>query len=252
MITNPRFITAALLVLMGACTSGTPLATGPAPVDSLDQAYALGMANAAMYSPRNVLPLKPALPDSAGNVRVVRLSSAPMTVGRDSLDWQKWVTVVPEVRDSCARWTEEGADVKMRLRQLLGLHPADSVAWFSEMTVPAAAMFRPTVDPAVTTRWPCANGLADASCGLVFPDSVGAAHRAWMANQMLSSWQVPNGYPASGQGQPGLGYPWTRLGYTYNWHPGSPRYGASEYLVRQGAWVNVTSVNSIAAYCAAS
>jgi hypothetical protein len=35
------------------------------------------------------------------------------------------------------------------------------------------------------------------------------------------------------------GYPWTHLGYTYNWRPGEDRYGTSEYVIRQGAtaWV---------------
>ena len=46
-----------------------------------------------------------------------------------------------------------------------------------------------------------------------------------------------------------LGWPWTALGYTYNWHPGSPRYGASEYLVRGGTQVVVTGVIPIAEYC---
>ncbi|MBB4637441.1 hypothetical protein [Longimicrobium terrae] len=252
MITTPRFIATTLLVLLGACTQTTSLPSGPAPaagVPPLIQAYAQAMANSAMYSPQNVLPLHPVVADSAGNVRVVTLGTWNPSTGPQTMQRQTWVTVVPEVRDSCDDWT--GEDVKMRLRQLLGLHPADSVAYFVEITAPAAAMFRPTVDPAVTTQWPCAGGPS-ASCGLQFPAGVDTAHVVWMANQMLSSWQVPNGYPQSGQGQPGLGYPWTRLGYTYNWHPGSPRYGASEYLVRQGAQVNITAVNTIAAYCATS
>jgi len=31
------------------------------------------------------------------------------------------------------------------------------------------------------------------------------------------------------------GYPWTHLGYTYNWAPGGDRYGASEYVIRGNA-----------------
>lgn len=243
-----RNLAAASLAVLGACTQAT-LPAGPAPVgraDPVARAYAQAMANSAMYSPENVLPLKPALPDAAGNVRVVTVGRWNPSTGPQQMQRESWVTVAPEVRDSCARWADE--EVPMRLRQLLGLHPTDSVGYFVEITVPAAWMFRPTVDPAVTTAWPCPEGPS-AECGLKFPASADTAHRVWMANQMLSSWQVPNGYPDRGADQPGLGYPWTRLGYTYNWHPGSPRYGASEYLVRKDAPVTITSVTPVTAYC---
>ena len=111
----------------------------------------------------------------------------------------------------------------------------------------------PAVDPAVTTEWPCAEGPSGGACGLVFAAGADAAHREWMASQMLSSWQVPNGYPAdtsTAGGRGALGYPWTRLGYTYNWHPGSPRYGASEYLVRANTRIRVDATRPAAAYCA--
>lgn len=240
-----------VVLMLAACT---PVAspTGPAPARLTDAVYAQAIANAAVYAPEHVLPLNAIVPDAHGTVRVVTLTSWNYQSGDQTLGRSIWVTAVPEVRDSCNSWRDE-ADVVMRLRQLLGLRPADSVAHFVEMTVPVAAMFRPTVDPAVTTRWPCpADQVASGSCGLNFPAGVDTAHVVWMANQMLSSWQVPNGYPVSRTGgDPGgsLGYPWTRLGYTYNWHPGSPRYGASEYLVRGGARIRVDSTYSVAAYC---
>ena len=245
-------LSAAALVLAAACTPAAP-AAGPAPMaapSSTDAVYAQAMANAAMYSPENVLPLHPAVPDANGNVQVVTLTSWNPAPGPQPLQRETWVTVVPEVRDSCSSWEDE--DVMMRLRQLLGLRPQDTKTTFVEMTVPADSMFRPTVDPAVTTRWPCPEDQrGSGTCGLAFPAGVDTTHITWMAKQMLSSWTEPDGYPAAGMppGQAGLGYPWTRLGYTYNWHPGSPRYGASEYLVRRGTPIVVTSVSTVAAYC---
>lgn len=60
----------------------------------------------------------------------------------------------------------------------------------------------------------------------------------WFANNMISSYVIPNGYP------------WTRLGYTYNWDPkATSPYGASEYIVRAGTIVNVTSLTSTTDYC---
>ena len=54
--------------------------------------------------------------------------------------------------------------------------------------------------------------------------------------------------PPSGS-QPTVGYPWTRLGYTFNWYSGGDRYGASEYVVRGGSIIEVVSSSDIAAYC---
>jgi hypothetical protein len=245
---------AAPLLLLGACApAAVPAGPGPAgSASSIDVLYAQAVANAAVYAPEHVLPLFPAVPDAEGNVRVATLTTDDYAPGEQDVREEVWVTVVPEVRDSCRRWEEEGAALAMRLRQLIGLRPGDSVSHFVEMTVPASALFRPTADPAVTTRWPCREGPGEA-CGLVFPPGADTAHVRWMADQMLYAWRVPDGYPAdtaSGGRRGALGYPWTRLGYTYNWHPGAPRYGASEYLVRAGSRVRVDATHPIAAYCA--
>jgi hypothetical protein len=246
-----RLVSLLAALLLGACAPAVSAPSGPSPAAPLADVYAQAVANAAVYEPGNVFALFPIVPDAQGNVRVVTLTTWNYAPGEQPLGRDIWVTAVPEVRDSCAGWTDD--DLKMRLRQLLGLRPADSVSHFVEMTVPVAAMFRPTVDPAVTTLHPCpADQVGSGSCGLQFPPSVQPAHVEWMARQMLSSWKLPDGYPASagGGGADGtLGYPWTRLGYTYNWHPGSPRYGASEYLVRGGTQIRVDRTTPVAAYC---
>lgn len=247
-----RLAAAAALALLGACGTavGNPgnASVSPEPAH-VQQLYAAALADAAVYEERDVLPLFPAIADATGRVRVVTLTRGPLPVGRQALRGDTWVTVEPEVRDSCNSWAE-GEDVPMRLRQLLGLRPDDSVAVFIEMNAPAAGMFRPTVDPSIHTRTPCSEDQAGApGCGLRFPAAVDTAHVTWMASQMLFSWAMPDGYPGPGAGPGRLGYPWTRLGYTYNWHPGSPRYGASEYLVRGGTEVEVVANHSIPGYC---
>jgi hypothetical protein len=245
---------AAPLLLLAACG---PTSTGPSPqaaVSRLNALYAEALEKSAVYSPKHVLPLNPVVPDAEGNVRVVTLTIWNYPPGTQPLGRDIWVTAVPEVRDSCASWNEaDPAELAMHLRQLLGLRPTDSIAHFVEITVPAAALFRPTVDPSVTTRWPCSpDQVSSGSCGLQFNADAKPEHVEWMARQMLSSWQVPDGFPAdttTGGGHGSLGYPWTRLGYTYNWRSGSPRYGASEYLVRGGAQIRVDSTTPVAAYC---
>ena len=247
-----RVAGAAAVAVLGACGTavGNPGYSSviPAP-NAVADLYARALAAAAIYEERNVLPLFPAVADADGMVRVATLTTWNPATGPQALTRDVWVSVVPEVRDSCLSWGE-GTDLVMRLRQLLGLRPTDSVTQFVEMTAPASGMFRPTVDPAIDTRTPCSPEQArQPGCGRSFPAGVDTSHVVWMANQAFFAWKMPDGYPRQKGERSRLGYPWTGLGYTYNWHPGSPRYGASEYLVRGGTQVVVTGVIPIPRYC---
>ena len=228
-----RILAAApLLALLAACA---PPSAGPAPArPALDALYLRAIDDASVYRADHVLPLNAAVPDAAGQVRVLTFTSWPgYTAGTDTITQNVWVTLVPEVRDSCSGF---GDDLRLRLNQLLGLPPGGGDTLMVEMTVPVGALFRPVADPAVTTRYPCGDSIR-AGCGESFPAGVDAAHVRWIADQLLTRWRVPDGYP------------WTRLGYTYNWHPGSSRYGASEYLVRAGSVATDVHVQHVRAYC---
>lgn len=242
-----RAAAGAALVLLGACSTATGSPVTVPPPASADDVYARSLYEAAMYEARQVLPLFPAVADENGMVQVVTVKTGAWPQRDTTLANEVWVTVVPEVRDSCDDWADD--EKVARLRQLLGLQPTYTPAWFIEMRVPADSMFRPAANPAIHTTTLC-DTSQNADCALQFPDGVSAAHVRWFADKMLSSWKMPNGYPASGAGDwQHLGYPWTRLGYTYNWHPGSPRYGASEYVVRPGTRAVVTRVVPVADYC---
>lgn len=245
----------AALVVLGACGTavGNPgnasIGPAPAPAPDVFQLYAMALQDAALYEERDILPLNGAEVGPDGTVQVVTLKEGQWPQRDTTVNDFVWVTLVPEVRDSCDDWAD--ADKAMRLRQLLGLQPQQPVGWFMEMRVPAAALFRPTANPAITTDTLCNPATEGAGCALRFPQGASARHYEFMVNQAFSAWKMPNGFPASGTGEwQQLGYPWTRLGYTYNWHPGSPRYGASEYVIQPGTRVTVTSVRSISDYCA--
>lgn len=249
----PKWLRAASSVMalaaLGACGTalGNPGPVSPAPAPSPADVYAHAMYQSAQYEQRHVLPLFPAVADAEGMVSVVSVKTGPWPVRDTTLQYEVWVTVVPEVRDSCDDWAED--EQVMRLRQLLGLQPTYPAAWFIEMRVPADSVFRPTADPAISTSTLCDTGT-NPDCPLGFPNGVSPVHVRWFADKMLATWKLPNGYPLSGvDDRNRLGYPWTRLGYTYNWHPGSPRYGASEYVVRPGTRAVVTSVKSVQDYC---
>ncbi|HEX8903806.1 MAG TPA: hypothetical protein VF771_03135, partial [Longimicrobiaceae bacterium] len=199
-----RLLPGTLLVALAACTP--PVASGPAPASApLDSLYLRAIESAAVYRSEDVLPLKAAAPDSNGNVRVVTFTSYPYAAGPTTLPLDVWVTLVPEVRDSCRTFAAD--ELPLRLLQLLGL-PSDATnTSMVEMLVPAASLVRPAADPAITTRYPCGDSI-QAGCGQRFPAGVDSAHVRRIAELFLTRWRQPGGYP------------WTRLGYTYNWHPG--------------------------------
>ena len=113
------------------------------------------------------------------------------------------------------------------------------------MTVRAGDIFRPSPNPITTSESLCDQPDKDNTCGELLPDWVNNDHKSWIANQMLTSYLVSSTHNGA------YSYPWTRLGYTYNWKPGADRYGASEYVIRPGSVVTVISKTPYAQYCSA-
>ncbi len=85
---------------------------------------------------------------------------------------------------------------------------------------------------------PLPDATISADCGNAFPSSTSPAHYQWMAVETLYLHTIPNGYP------------WTHLGYTYNWAPGADRYGASEYIIRANAKGVIVNNEPLVRYCA--
>lgn len=148
------------------------------------------------------------------------------------LDAARWVTLAPRIERFCRAYRpRRGAPLELRLEQLLGLPPQAGKRHFVEMWVSPADLWRPCPDPEIT----------DNECSLVPPapssaTAVSDAYREWFES-----------YREGVYGDDG--YPWTRLGYTYDW--GNPRseVGLSEFVVRPGARVRVRSVEPTADYC---
>jgi hypothetical protein len=187
--------------------------------------YERALFDSAVYQSDHLRPLRPLTADEHGEVLVATLTSLDGKVGEllPIAGAGVWVTGVPEVRDICREFT---GDVVMQLRQLLGLPPDAHEPRMIVLRVKAADIFRPAVDPNVFTTSPCQqlhDAPVPADCGNVFPSATTPSHYAWIATQSFALHQLPHGYP------------WTHLGYTYNWTPNHDRYGASEYIIRPGA-----------------
>lgn len=172
-----------------------------------------------------------------------------------------WFTIVPFVQRFCSALGLEGALLALRLEQLFGLPPKDDKDAFLEVWVNPADLFRPCPDPEIGDHecqveipvldcpdedassprppWPCHCLDAPQVSGAFV--KVDPAHLKWMCDNWTSTY---------GNADPLSNFPWTALGYTYDWgNPDDPR-GMSEYVARKGAEVVFDSLRPTDAYCA--
>jgi hypothetical protein len=212
------------------------------------EAYRRAVADAAVAEPHEVSRgLRAVVPGEPGLVWRGEGPAARVLVATWTKDWpggfqeqvgqsvttkyETWVTLAPEVRERCSASGLAGLDLVSRLEQLHGLPPGAGKVRFVELWVSPDDLFRPCPDPEVT----------DHECSLVPPApaarvTVAAEHVAWMADLTARSY---------GEG----GYPWTRLGYAYDWGtPGDP-VGPSEFVLRPGAEVEVAAAPLTEEYC---
>lgn len=221
----------ALLLLLG-CVGSAPafqkVAAGQKLEKTSGEAYDAAKIDARCCKPENLRRLKPLQFDSDGRAVVVTLTDKKFEDKMHRFSADRWVTLPSEVQGICRGFTD---NLEMRLRQLLGLPPDDKFDKFVLMSVRREDIFRPTYDPNPTTDCPCADSAPADYCKR-FPDGVRPEHKDWIAEQVKSK-----------------KYPWTGLGYTYNWTPGADRYGVSEYVVRRGATVTVTERVEYREFC---
>lgn len=231
---------AALCAALVACSTAPVV-----PLSDQDR-YQAAIADAAVARPAKVYPLMPV--PATDPVSVVswvparwvpcagRTPPCEMQIERTPL----WVTLSGEVQGKCQQWQLTGAALERRLEQLLGLPPDQPPQYrmtrFAVVEVSGASLQRPClgVDNSVP---------AQPRCTVVAPNTPPDALRNFVGQQMASSYVVGN--PA------GPGYPYTRLGYTYDWGApvGSPPYGASEFILPVGTTVKVQAMVDTAAYC---
>jgi hypothetical protein len=232
----------ALLLLLVLTSAALKEAKSGESLEDLWTRYNTTVVDSAVYRHENLRQLFPLKFDaSTMTTSVVTLTGYNYPQGQQTLSRYIWVTAVPEIQQKCEKFASE--DLELSLRELLGLQPNAKIGNFVTMTVRAGDIFRPSPNPVTTTESLCDRPESDNTCGELFPDWVSSEHKSWIANQMLTS------YIVSAEHNGAYSYPWTRLGYTYDWKPGADRYGASEYVIRPGAVVTVTSKTPYAQYC---
>jgi hypothetical protein len=213
---------AALLMLAGCVAQ-------PGNPDAMNDQYQKSIAAAAVKRPDYVRTLQP-IDTSKPKVTVAHLQPYP------TIDTSRftWVAQPDELRALC----HGKPDPLLALQQALGLPPEkrtdEKVFTFD---VRPADMFRPCASsPDIRTKQ-CSVDLP------VRPNASQAVTEHFVLKQMMDSYR-------SGFTSPG--YPFTAMGWSYDWDPDSPTHqGVSEYVVKPGAVVSkVTSVDP-ATFCTA-
>ena len=254
-----RFIISALVLIAGAagCASrGAPNAPSASrSLTQLDALYSDAIRKSAVVTPADILELRPLAAGPDGRVTVTTWAGCGAEAGPNrcrsyvpgalTLKWDVWVVADEEISAACVAFR---GHVDVKLTQLLGLPaPRRPIApdgyerQFVTLSAPIASLFRPCTDPRVETT----------TCGTQLPASLPPNappdYYRWFTNQAMSSWRIP-----AGDAVPD-GFPWTRLGYTYNWMPNAPsRYGVSEYVIPGSSRptdVTVQSIRTVKDYC---
>ena len=170
-----------------------------------------------------------------------------------------WVTVVPELQNyfvGKGKYKAAGAaadtcpPTPARLVRLLGLNPGMSYEILLEMWIDPSALFRPSADPEATDHegqiarknstgdWVFpAEGtpfikfddtqLYMETSKSICPTCTQWTYRDWFVNRIGYIYKKGNVDDPST-----WGYPWTRLGYTYDWGNKKNHVGASEFVIR--------------------
>ncbi len=143
-------------------------------------------------------------------------------------NYEIWITTSPELLDRFKGGRR--VDTNRRLQQMLGLPPNSVYNYFVEFWVRPQDLFRPCPD----------KEIADGTCSLCFPQGTDSTYMAWINGNRISRY-----YPCDLFNK----YPWTQLGYTYDWNPRNKSHvGLSEFVIGKNKKIIVQAIYTTAQY----
>ncbi|WP_016951545.1 hypothetical protein [Anabaena sp. PCC 7108] len=195
-------------------------------------------------------PNNPQVKSRENNGKIEYLMSTWKYTSNPSTDWpvgskkllpyQTWFTAVPQVKEFCQQYQAvdsnipDNVELSLRLQQYLGLilNKYSTKSHFVEMWVKAEDLSRPCIDSEIN----------DSSCNLLplpIPESSPVVKTIYT-----------NSYTNANKEY----YPWSGLGYTYDWgNQQKPHVGASEFIINpmpdKPVEVEVVSVTPTQEYC---
>lgn len=214
----------AALIAVAVCLTGCK----KEPPKTQEELYSDAVKDAAFADEDEILPL------------VSLNESDPMTTWKDGkvllLTWHNYPDSYPEGETVTIQWGpvwtftdkevashgKEFSDApEMRLKQLIAFAPDSEHSTVTGFWVDPQNVKRPAyqTDPTV------GNMTND------FGESIDEEFKAWFDDNILWSYYYGN-------------FPWTRLGYTYDWADNGTEYGMTEFIVESGAEVKVEFTES--------
>ncbi|WYL94795.1 MAG: hypothetical protein HEQ35_13890 [Gloeotrichia echinulata IR180] len=224
-------------VLTNTLTTGIEDAKQPAADEVAEDLWALSPSN-------------PKIKWRENNGKIEYLMSTWKYVSNPSVDWpvgtkkqlyyQTWLTAVPQVKEFCQQYQgvdgniPDNIELSLRIQQYLGLilNKYSTKTHFVELWVKAEDLTRPCID----------SEIEDSSCNLLpvpVPDSSPVVKSIYTSSYTNAKKEY---------------YPWTGLGYTYDWgNSEKPHKGASEFIINPIAGspveLEVASVTPTDIYC---
>jgi len=194
--------------------------------------YLQAIARAALKTPQQQLKLLP-IDVTQPFVTFVSLSSSNPVDG-GTLRRDTWVSLPSELHHAC----QGKRDPLLAIEQILGLPP-----YRNEMERQATNLWQFTVARSQVFR-PCVSAADITTDHCNFDDIVGEAQEsAFVLKQIWQSYRIGFG---------SVGYPFTGMGWSYNWDPASQDHvGISEYVVRHNAPVSEVKTLSPTEFCGA-
>lgn len=133
-----------------------------------------------------------------------------------------WTVTEKELSAWYAENSDGVTDWTMRLKQLVGVPPDGTYTHVTAMWVSPDDLLRPAYNTDITsTDMPLALG-----------EDITDEYRDWFEGNIIWSYFDSD-------------YPWTRIGYTYDWADNGAEYGLTEFLVLPGAEVTVEYTDTI-------
>lgn len=241
MKTTVRLLLGVSLVALVACTSTAvppvaviPQAAQPTPKEIYQKSIRL----AAVRSPGYAVDLRTIAPGQShvkvGTFTVWGIPASPT-------QRPVWISLPDQLWALC----HGKPDTILAIEQALGLPPVPGDAthqWqIIEFSVRRRALFRPCPGGTDIAAPHCANNLAS---------TLDASTTHFLLDQMWSSYRVDFQKP---DGQADWGYPFTGMGWTYNWDPhASSPVGVTEFVVRPGSHVENPTALTPQRFCGAS
>lgn len=222
------------LLLALVCIAGTAaVCLWPVPVENTpEQLYHQAVIDAVTIEPEEIKPLVTITPESElvtwreGKILLLTLNHHPerYIAGETfSLPDEVWTVTDKELSAWYASHKKGVKDWTLRLKQLVGVKPEDSYTHMTAMWVSPQDVRRPAYNPDIT----------EDAMPTALPEDTPEEYREWFEGNILWSY-----FDSA--------YPWTRLGYTYDWSENSGEYGLTEFWIAPGAQAEIAYTDTVA------